>query len=153
MKKVSMSNSDIYVINRDRLYATIRNVWDKSTDCLDEAQITNIYERLKALTNVDEATKQAHIDSINQRYGKSDNLNNTVEEPVKLNSRGTNEEAITRELEEMKARPEMLQSNMEKKICLRCGNGLVLRSAKKGQNAGQQFYGCSNIPKCRYIEK
>lgn len=59
----------------------------------------------------------------------------------------------TRELEEMKARLEMLQSNMEKKICPRCGNGLVLRSAKKGQNAGQQFYGCSTFPKCRYIEK
>ena len=34
--------------------------------------------------------------------------------------------------------------------CPRCGADLVLRTAKKGPNAGSQFYGCSNYPKCRY---
>lgn len=34
--------------------------------------------------------------------------------------------------------------------CPRCGNGLVLRTAKKGANVGNQFYGCSSFPKCRY---
>ena len=36
-------------------------------------------------------------------------------------------------------------------ICPRCGGKLVLRTAKKGTNAGKQFYGCSNYPSCRYI--
>ena len=36
-------------------------------------------------------------------------------------------------------------------VCPRCGGQLVLRIAKKGDNAGNQFYGCSNFPKCRYI--
>ena len=27
---------------------------------------------------------------------------------------------------------------------------LVLRVAKKGENAGNQFYGCNAFPKCRY---
>lgn len=36
-------------------------------------------------------------------------------------------------------------------ICPRCGSALVLRTAKKGDNAGNQFYGCSSFPKCRYI--
>ena len=36
--------------------------------------------------------------------------------------------------------------------CPRCGNPLVLRTAKKGDNAGNQFYGCSTYPKCRYIQ-
>jgi ssDNA-binding Zn-finger/Zn-ribbon topoisomerase 1 len=40
----------------------------------------------------------------------------------------------------------------EEKICPRCGNKLVLRTAKKGENVGNQFYGCSNFPTCRYIE-
>ena len=35
--------------------------------------------------------------------------------------------------------------------CPRCGNMLVLRTAKKGDNAGNQFYGCSSFPKCRYM--
>ncbi|MBR3447258.1 MAG: topoisomerase DNA-binding C4 zinc finger domain-containing protein [Oscillospiraceae bacterium] len=34
--------------------------------------------------------------------------------------------------------------------CPRCGAELVLRTAKKGNNAGKQFYGCSAFPKCRY---
>ena len=36
--------------------------------------------------------------------------------------------------------------------CPRCGAALVLRTAKKGDNAGKQFYGCSAFPKCRYIQ-
>ena len=34
--------------------------------------------------------------------------------------------------------------------CPRCGNGLVRRRARKGKNAGNEFYGCSTFPKCRY---
>ena len=37
-------------------------------------------------------------------------------------------------------------------ICPRCGGSLVLRVAKKGANAGNSFYGCSNYPKCRYVK-
>ncbi len=36
-------------------------------------------------------------------------------------------------------------------ICPRCGGKLILRKAKRGANAGNQFYGCSNYPKCRYV--
>lgn len=35
-------------------------------------------------------------------------------------------------------------------ICPRCGGKLVLRTAKTGYNAGNQFYGCENYPRCRY---
>ena len=34
--------------------------------------------------------------------------------------------------------------------CPRCGGKLVIRTAKKGVNAGTQFYGCSNYPECKY---
>lgn len=37
--------------------------------------------------------------------------------------------------------------------CPRCGGKLVLRMAKKGSNTGNQFYGCSSFPKCRYTEQ
>ena len=43
-------------------------------------------------------------------------------------------------------------STMQEKICPRCGNTLVLRTATKGDRAGKQFYGCSSFPKCSYIE-
>lgn len=35
-------------------------------------------------------------------------------------------------------------------VCPVCGGKLVLRTARKGKNAGNQFYGCSNYPKCKY---
>ncbi len=38
------------------------------------------------------------------------------------------------------------------KICPKCGKPLVLRTAKKGENAGNQFWGCSGFPKCWYKE-
>ncbi len=41
----------------------------------------------------------------------------------------------------------------EEKICPRCGHPLILREAKRGEHAGEQFWGCSNYPHCRYIEK
>lgn len=37
--------------------------------------------------------------------------------------------------------------------CPRCGSSMVLREAKKGQNIGKQFWGCSRFPNCRGISK
>lgn len=44
------------------------------------------------------------------------------------------------------------QETSEELICPRCGSKLVLRTVKKGDNAGNQFYGCSSFPKCRYVK-
>jgi len=37
-------------------------------------------------------------------------------------------------------------------ICPRCSEKLMLRVARTGSNAGNSFYGCSNYPRCRYIQ-
>lgn len=34
-------------------------------------------------------------------------------------------------------------------ICPKCGNVMLLRTAKSGANAGSQFWGCSGYPNCR----
>ncbi len=36
-------------------------------------------------------------------------------------------------------------------LCPRCGRPLVLRTAQNGIYAGNQFFGCSDYPRCRYI--
>lgn len=36
-------------------------------------------------------------------------------------------------------------------VCPKCGAAMVLRTAKQGDSAGKQFYGCPNYPKCREI--
>lgn len=34
--------------------------------------------------------------------------------------------------------------------CPRCGNELIIRTAKRGENIGSQFYGCKSYPRCKY---
>ena len=41
--------------------------------------------------------------------------------------------------------------DVEQKICPQCGGALVKRVARKGTYAGNEFWGCSNYPKCNYI--
>jgi hypothetical protein len=36
-------------------------------------------------------------------------------------------------------------------VCPLCGGKLIKRTAKKGSNAGNVFYGCENYPKCKGI--
>jgi restriction system protein len=37
-------------------------------------------------------------------------------------------------------------------ICPQCDGELVLRTAQRGLNPGQKFWGCSNFPKCRFTK-
>jgi len=37
--------------------------------------------------------------------------------------------------------------------CPQCGKPMVLRTAKTGKNAGQQFWGCSGYPQCKGVVK
>lgn len=113
-------------------YATIRRIWDQAKDSLTDEEVDGLYEKLKELTNVDEATKTAHIQSIKERYYTSKG---------EVAPKQTSEEAKD------------IKSTIEtKKVCPRCGKELVLRTARKGEHAGEQFYGCSGFPKCRYSE-
>ncbi len=34
-------------------------------------------------------------------------------------------------------------------FCPKCGANMVIRTTKRGENAGKQFYGCFNYPNCR----
>lgn len=38
-------------------------------------------------------------------------------------------------------------------ICPSCGAGMKLRTARRGANAGQQFWGCVNYPQCQGTRK
>ncbi len=43
-------------------------------------------------------------------------------------------------------------TKVQDKICPRCGGKLTLKVAKRGNYAGNKFYGCENYPECKYIE-
>lgn len=42
-------------------------------------------------------------------------------------------------------------SRQEAPRCPKCGGEMILRTARHGTNAGNQFWGCSNYPRCRSI--
>lgn len=88
------------------------------------------------------------------RYIKSFNQPVFTEEQVKdiiaqieairyLPSLATNRKHVRH----LKARTKALTS----KLCPKCGNEMVLRTAKRGSQAGNLFWGCSHFPKCRHI--
>lgn len=37
--------------------------------------------------------------------------------------------------------------------CPKCGDTMVLRTAKRGANAGKKFWGCSAFPRCRMVQQ
>lgn len=48
---------------------------------------------------------------------------------------------------QLKARADM----PAERRCPKCGSSMVWREAKRGTNAGQSFWGCSNYPKCKML--
>ena len=120
------------MIKRDRLYYTVKTIWESTPDVLDDERVNKLFELLKERRNVDTATKEAHVDNIQQRNKKqcvepSGNPVPTLKPATVRNDTGN------------------------KMRCPKCGASLVLRTAKRGNNAGVQFYGCSAYPNCRFI--
>lgn len=50
-------------------------------------------------------------------------------------------------------KPQMaqLKTSAIQPICPQCGSSMVKRTARKGGNAGGEFWGCSNFPTCRGV--
>ncbi len=134
LKKITVVSEDIKVIKRDYTYAAVRDIWEKNPDVVSDAKIEELYSKLKNLTEVDAAVKAAHIENIEKKFKsqKAETFNSII-----------SEESVT---------PGNIISKSNELLCPKCGCKLVLRTAKKGDNAGKEFYGCSAFPKCRYIQ-
>ena len=69
LKKVEVEHGGA-VIKRDRLYATVRRIWDASPDALSEEQVAGVVSQLEPLTRVDAAAKREHVAAIRERFGE-----------------------------------------------------------------------------------
>ena len=49
------------------------------------------------------------------------------------------------------ATPVEIAESAETMACPRCSSPMIKRTAKGGENAGREFWGCSNFPNCREI--
>jgi len=45
------------------------------------------------------------------------------------------------------------QRQTDENICPKCGRTMALRTARRGDNQGKQFWGCTGYPKCRTVRK
>lgn len=129
LKKLEVTSEDVSVVKRDALPKLVREIDDKSGSVLDENRISAIYDKLYPHTQVSGEVKESHIENIEKKYKDS---SDEIEE---------SEEVVSNE-----------KTETDDMICPKCGSALVLRTTKKGENAGKQFYGCSAYPKCRYIK-
>lgn len=177
LKNVVVNSNDIQVINRNEVTYVVSNVCKKVTeDVLKEEDITNLYNQLYPYTQNDETVKMQHIADIKNKLTE-----NTMTESKEVNAVSQNEleeqhmaekivlEPSTETTVEMDEgqkefdQPQKVESDDIATVksdteetqdyqCPRCGGKLVLRTASRGANAGAQFWGCGNYPKCRYIK-
>ncbi len=136
LKNVTVQTPDVYVIKRNNIRKTIQSL--SHAPVLTENDIAEIYNILSSKMKVDEELKKKHIENIKSEIGRT--------EPTSFE--GKKEVAKT----EVKGEEKQPAHDVVK-ICSKCGAPMVLRTAQKGSNKGQKFWGCSNYPKCRGIEK
>lgn len=156
LKNITVESTDVRVIHRERLYYNIKEIWKENHDILSVQQIGDLFEKLKTLTSPDISVKQEHIAAIKKKYDKSSYIS---DEPAAFPNDFSPKETPTPDTPKISVDESPATASAEKEnppeakeelICPRCGNPLVLRQAKRGQNAGNSFYGCSAFPKCRY---
>ena len=141
LKKISLTSFEHCVIKRNELLPMISCQLSGMAPCLSCQMVDALYNRLYPLTQVDQFTKMQHVQNIqNKRNGvppmNNCNVNNNLNNNPYCNMGNDG------------------WSNVENNIrlCPRCNQQLVIRTATKGRNVGRKFWGCSAFPKCRYIE-
>ena len=168
LKDINLHKSNVSVINRYQVFSTVASIYNNTEDLLTDMQVEEIYNTLYPHSQVDENIKQKHIDVINNSLNENNNaeicvaasenevinkgevneINNNIVENVELSI--NNESSIDIVYGEL--------TNIEPKedeslVCPSCGAKLVLRKARRGDHVGEEFYGCSNYPKCKYTKK
>ena len=135
-------------------------------ELLTENSILNLYNKLYPCTQVDEIARAQHIKNIHQNLHnapihKSQQVShpkpsNTIasmqpEEDEYVDYIYVNE--VEEESIDQMIVPQIVETPQQQPQtpkCPKCNGKLVIRTATKGVNAGNQFYGCSNYPKCKY---
>lgn len=173
LKDVTVESTDVKVINRQNISSTIKCIGNYTVQAINQTDIERIYGILYPYTQVTAYEKIQHINNVNAIKYESTNKNGA--ERGGYDSRKTmsgdcmekeriSDEIITESAPDIVSETEIgmdvlkeeaeinVSRQSNRRICPRCKAELVIRTAKKGEYAGKQFYGCSQFPKCRYTE-
>lgn len=139
LKDIIVSSNNIHVIKRNQLASLVSNIYkETTTDVLTETDITNLYHILYPCTQVNDTAKQQHIADIERKLAQKSAAESKKAKNV--SQKEPKEAKITK--------PD--EKTSKNQVCPKCGGNLVLRTAAKGNHVGNQFWGCTNYPKCRY---
>jgi len=70
-----------------------------------------------------------------------------VKEAIRIIELGRFERTYKTHREHVKHVKDIVQKKESEKACPMCGSAMILRTVKKGANAGNKFWGCSKFPK------
>jgi hypothetical protein len=165
LKSVQIKSNDISVINRYDVAAVVSAICNQTpTDILSESNITELYNKLYPFTQIDEIAKAQHIANIRNNLNEQPiqqitpeyALTGVAASQTEVDSVGIEtvvedlQSPVVESTEQIPVEVKPIEKQIPK--CPRCNGNLVLRTATRGANAGGQFYGCSNYPKCKYIQ-
>lgn len=162
LKSVQICSDDISVINRYNVAPVVLGICNQiSNDLLTDNDVTEIYNELYPYTQVDEIAKMQHITNI-QNNLHPQSVQQVDETPTQVIPQNQTETIIeqqdavvidtTNETPVEIIKPEIIDTEQQVLKCPKCNGDLILRTATRGANTGKQFYGCSNYPKCKYIQ-
>lgn len=100
----------------------------------EQALPSSANEEAQLLREIQEALAKSETATVNS----IESLSQIGTQPEQQTTEPVQKQAILQEVSDLR--------------CPRCQNPLVLRTATKGSHRGQQFWGCSAFPKCRYLK-
>ncbi|HHQ4761638.1 NERD domain-containing protein [Aeromonas veronii] len=119
----------------------IRYIKSKTTQVLTSAEVTRVIDTIqRGRLAANWQTHKQHVAQLKARHSEVPRPRLSVATMPVVNQVVNAAPTITESL---------TQANP---LCPRCGNPMVLRTAKRGDNRGNQFWGCSGYPKCREIK-
>ena len=149
LKSINIQSNNIHIIHRNAVFNVVKQICcQNSEDILNTEKISYIYNMLYPYTQTEDKIKKQHIETIQQNT-KTETENTTISTKAAETEKNIQPENIT---ESEIVCTIHIESEEQDLRCPKCNNNLILRTATKGKNMGKQFYGCSNFPRCRYIQ-
>jgi hypothetical protein len=140
LKSISISSNDVCVINRYYTSNVVSSIWNQPSQAyLSDATVLQLFNLLYPLTQVDDFVRAQHIA----------NINNTVHNHA---SHHGAQNATYHQQQRATSQPNTTHTQTASPICPICGSKLMLWTSTQGATAGKNFYGCSNYPKCSYMQ-
>ena len=117
----------------------IRHIKGKTTQVLAPAEVTQVVETIQQGRLVANwQTRRQHVAQLKARHGES-------------SRKPFSTKAVPDEKGAALSPVTIQQLGDPSPPCPRCGNAMVLRTASRGENRGNSFWGCSGYPTCKGI--